>query len=227
VYSRKTAAVGAAIIVLAISVAVIVSSSDKKISNMNIDELTEAQQKVVSNPEGGYPELNYSYNAEREWLVLTAERPMVSFTGGLLIGNSSYSPDFLLNTSDSEKKTNIWTSASILESLRFSEVPLEIGLRNLGNSGVADFPVRTGEKLTIKKDFTDKDGDGTQGIENGETIRLFTEQMDGSIEKFAHVSISNNTVRVYRLDPYSDNEWKPCEKERKELCETLQAYNFR
>lgn len=178
-------------------------------------------------PEGGYPVFNYSYKPEKEHLaVKLTGNPFIAETGGLMLENRSYRPAFLLNTSEREKKTNIWARTKLANVLHAeSDVSLANTLRNFGHPGVADFPVRTGAELLIKKDFTDKDGDDIQGIENNETITLFAEQPSGKIEKFAYVSIVNNTVRTYRLDPYSDQRWTPCSKPR-EGCTIPGLYKF-
>lgn len=222
--SKRRKVIGVLLIAI-VALGLSVNFLERDISELDGDELNVEQREVLSNPEGGYPSFEYSYSAGNESLTLEAERPLIAHTGGLRIGNGS--ENFLLNSSGAEARTDTWASTSLFDSLKFESISLARGLSNIGSSSLTDFPISTGEKLTIKKDFTDSDGDGTKGIENNETITLFTEQMDGSIEKFAYVSISNNTVRVYRLDSYSDNEWKPCDLDREDLCETVRAYDFR
>ena len=100
-----------------------------------------------------------------------------------------------------------------------------MGLLSIGSDPLTDLPVGLGDELTIRKDFTDSDGDGVKGIENNETLELF--KQSDRFEKSAYVSISNDTPRVYRLEPSSDRRWRPCSLEREKMCETVQAYDFR
>ncbi|WEL22954.1 hypothetical protein [Candidatus Nanohalovita haloferacivicina] len=220
---NKTQLAVAILVVVAIGVFSISGHTTQK----EFSDLSDIEKKAAGNPEGGYPRLNYSYRPEKEWLVITnSGNPLITETGGIYIGNKSHDPRYMIDTSEKRfEENNIWARTGIIDaltSIRYSS--WKLALKNFGHSGISEFPVRKGDTLKIRKDSTDSDGDGRKGIENNETISLYTGRpATGQIEKFAYVTIVNDTARRYRVDPYSKDIWEPCDKTEK-ACKKLSTF---
>lgn len=180
---------------------------------------------------------NYSYDPENEDLKISLVRTSQR-SGGLMFENGFYDPILVLETSSSRKRTNIWAESSVGQAAAMHV--LTDGNRNLnsilpfiGNQGVDSLPLRNGDSVTIKKDFTDKDGDGIQGVENNETFTLYKEvnERTAVAEPIAHFSVTDNTARMYKTNTFSSLDdrsyrWIPCDLENQVRCMGGDIYRF-
>lgn len=178
------------------------------------------------NPEWNEPRFNYSYNASTEVLRLeVTTNDITPRRGTIIFDETEFAQSYLLTNSHGIEYTNIWSHPSLLDILVGKASLFAIPL-SLEGEQLAEMPLEKGRYVKIEKDFTDTDGDGYQGIENNETIEVYNLDRGASPKLYAYVSVTNDTVRVFRFGSTSERQWKPCDIEREKLCETVQAYNF-
>lgn len=180
----------------------------------------------VNNPEWGQPRFEYSYNNAQEVLTLEiSKNPITPRRGSLLFDNESFSQHIQLENYEKNVDTNIWAQPSFIDAILGKTNVLTV-IKSRGNKGITEFPIKIGEKVNITENSNDKDNDGVKGIENNETVEIYSADYGRNPELYAYVSITNNTARVYRFGYSSDRKWKPCEKDRTDLCTIPSTYNF-
>lgn len=178
------------------------------------------------NPEWNQPRFNYSYNASEESLRLeVSANDITPRRGSIIFDETEFAQSYLLTNSHGIEYTNIWSHPSLLDIL-VRKASLFAAPLALEGEQLAEMPLEKGDYVEIEKDFTDTDGDGYQGIENNETIEVYNLDRGVGPKLYAYVSVTNDTVRVFRFGSSSDRKWMPCDLEREKLCETVQAYNF-
>ena len=178
------------------------------------------------NPTWNQPRFNYSYNISTEVLRMeVTKNDITPRRGSIILDDAEFSQSYLLHDSEGIEYTNIWSHPSHLDILVGKASVFAAPLAIEGEQ-LADMPLEKGDYVEIKKDFTDSDGDGYQGIENNETIGIYSADRGVNPKLYAYVSVVRDKVRVFRFGPSSDREWKPCDLEREKLCETVQAYDY-
>jgi hypothetical protein len=145
----------------------------------------------------------------------------------------------ILSRNGERYKNNIWAETSIIGALQENFEP-RLAPLDLFNSGVASLPMEEGDYIVVRSDGTDSDGDGVPGIENNETVILYStlnRDIDGAKtleQRVAWFSVVNDTARIYKWQtwdvdgkPDEFREWRPCDLEDEINCKTLSTYNYR
>lgn len=99
-----------------------------------------------------------------------------------------YHNNFTIRGYGKTKDTHIWAIRSILGHIPVWTAENTLGI---GYPGMTQFPIEENESITIVSDDTDTDNDGTNGIENNETITLYTKD-DGVDASITHIKVRNN-----------------------------------
>jgi len=145
--------------------------------------------------------------------------------------------EIVLSKNGTSYRKNVWAETSILGAVQKNFEP-RLAPPDLFNSGVASLPINEGDYIVIESDGTDSDGDGTEGIENNETILLYStlsrhidagEKSEQSVARFSAV---NDTARIYKRQtwdidgkPTEFREWRPCDLEDEIKCKTISTYS--
>lgn len=124
------------------------------------------------------PEIVSNYNPKQEHLDIRIKSGSFTRRSVKVALDNSNHTNLTLQGHGKKKDTNIWASRSIY------------GL-GIGNSGITDFPIKEGENISVVSDSTDTDGDGTEGIENGETVIIYSKD-DGVDAPVKIIKIKQN-----------------------------------
>ncbi|PSH00461.1 MAG: hypothetical protein BRC30_03420 [Nanohaloarchaea archaeon SW_7_46_7] len=134
------------------------------------------------------PVFETSYSAESESLAVWIKTSKIPRENGVVAFKSMNSDTNTTNLTligyGKKKNTHKWSERSYL------------GL-NLNKNDLTNFPIQPQQPIVIAEDGTDTDNDSNKGIENGETIAIYSKAKNQNKEMH-RFRIRNNTAVTYK-----------------------------